>query len=434
MKNIFSSYLPLLVAVTFLVFSCKKDDDNENVNIPSVSISAPLTGSTYSVYDTVIVTVSVSSEKIVSSLIMKIIDDKGIQVGEAVSTNPGKTSFIVSDALIISDPGIAGGNYKVVVNASDGSQTGISSVVINIIPIPKRYRGLIVISQQNILKTIVSRLDTLNELNIVKNLNHSYTTSALSSYWQQLLISNPSPSTLNAYRLDNYNVEWQFSAPSPYPEIPVIYTDYSLIYAGIGNGAFIEFNSAGMQQVNSMPIQNAVPEDIFRFNDYILMDNTKRNDTRHLFTVSYAVSGALFTHREVDFDVIGFAAISNEEVVIFANQNDQAIIKIFNVMEDELNDGVVVPEGKFYDMIDINTKRTLVLHDNGILLYQSMIDQISIYIPTQSAKFMEFNSVDNMIYAAKDTVITVYDYNTGGIIDFIISPYTIKDMHVFYNR
>ncbi len=432
MKNL-TPFLIVLFMFAIIFNSCKKDE-SEDVNVPSISISSPLQGSIYSVFDTVIVTATVSGKNLISSLVMSIIDERGIQVGEAVSTNPGEASFTETAALIISESGVAGGDYKVVVKASDGKQMGIASVIINIIAIPKRYRGLLVISQQNTLKTIVSHLDSLNDLKVVKNLNYAYSTSTLSSYWQQLLFSTPSPSTLYSYRLKNFNIEWQYTPPAPYPELPVLYSDYSKLYAGVGNGTFVEFNSAGVPQVVSPPDLNRIPKKIFRFNDYILMDNAKRNDTKHVLTSSYAVSGALFSEREIDFKVIGFAAISKDVVAIFANKNGQAIIKLYNVVDDQLDDGVAVPLGSFYDMISIDNSRILVSHDNGILLYQSSIDQLSIYIPAHSVKMMEFNSIDNIIYAAKDTVITLYNYNTGGIIDFVISPYVIKDMHVYYNR
>ena len=62
-------FIPLISVLLFFGISCKKDTDTTS---PSIAISAPAALTSYNVFDTIIVTATVSDEKQISSILIKL--------------------------------------------------------------------------------------------------------------------------------------------------------------------------------------------------------------------------------------------------------------------------------------------------------------------------------------------------------------------------
>ncbi|HTL83147.1 MAG TPA: hypothetical protein VL651_15645, partial [Bacteroidia bacterium] len=107
-----------LVAVLFsLVMSCKKDDDSTP---PTISVSAPIEGAQYNVFDTLTVTFSTTDDQQLDHYSVKLTDVNLSPVEPEVTASLSGRSQNVSFQMVIDNLHILTGTHYVMIQVSDG--------------------------------------------------------------------------------------------------------------------------------------------------------------------------------------------------------------------------------------------------------------------------------------------------------------------------
>jgi hypothetical protein len=431
MKTPFLLLIPFIIVLS--VFSCKKDEDKEK-KYPEITIISPNNGDVYNVLDTIHVIANIAYDKPIISVNISLQSQDYITQVTSVGLFPDQSSFTLEADLVIDNDKMESGSYYLVIKVYDGNTYFSAYQAVTVNGIKRVFRNLLVISQPNMLKSLVSALDTNMNISNWFNIAHGYVDSDISSKHQQLYFISPLPSKLFTYDLKTKELDWEFAAGPPYPEFEDIYYNQDIIYLASQNGNLFGLNSSGNNQYVTPIIQNRIPEKIYRHYYYIITGQSKRNNLERWITLNYYSTGILAQEALSNIKVVEFFSRNSNEVFVFGNENNQGKILIYDLAANQFSEVIAVPSGAINAVISIDQENYLVAHEAAIYLYNTVGQTLSLYMPVMNVKLLTYEELSKTLYVVSDKHVKIYDYTNTGLIDIVTFDYSIVGILLHYNR
>jgi hypothetical protein len=183
MKNIY-----LFASFIILLSACRKE---ESSSIPVIEVQAPEHLALYSVYDTIEVQATITDEKNLVSVQVKLTDSNFNPVSPAEVFYPGQTNFNLNTRLFIDDPLLESGHYYVLVRADNGDNTKNKYQEILVQGLEQEFKQMLIITESSAGTIQVIGTEDLESTVELTSLEGDFTASAISSRDQLLFIDDP---------------------------------------------------------------------------------------------------------------------------------------------------------------------------------------------------------------------------------------------------
>ncbi len=433
MKNsiLIKSYL--LLVIILLSWGCKKDDE-EKYDPPTIQVIIPSKGDSFQVFDTVMVKAEITHDKSITEISVTIIDDINNPVTKVKSVAPLTNNYTLEEYLIISNDKLKTGNYEVMVRASDGNANSASYVSVKINGVPVRFSQLWAITNQNDLKTYITRYDSVYNEMSTHVLNYDYKYSVLNSATDQFILGTPSINSIISYEADSMNIIWQEAVSLPYPPVFDMFLYESYVYVSLTSGLIKAYNDKGIVQVSTPVNKDRVPEKIYRGNKYIVSYQTSRSSYKKYLVANFNLTGAHAGEREIFMEVVGFGEKNKEEMYFFGNRTDSAWVMVYEVLTNSDYPVKFIPGAILRDLDYLGNNKYILATNNGLYEFRSDNESLVKTNPATGIKIVRYDQNTGILYAADDDKIRVYDYETGGIVNTLTPNFTMQNIHIRNNR
>ena len=424
-------FLQLIFFAAILICSCNKTDDGTP---PPLHIFSPDDHAMYSVGDSIHVVGTVTHKFPVKSIKIILWDNFNVPVLDPLYVYPNDYGYNLDEMYPINDASLESGTYILLIAASDGQNTRKVYRTLHITGVLRYFERLLVVGRPNTLKTILYAVDTAGNYQDILDLPHGYSGSGISSGKRQLYMLKPEPSAMTAYSLDDISEEYVYAASPPYPVFYDIYNNDQLTYVSSGNGNITGLNSTGSTVYVTPQTTDTIPLLLHQHFDLLLSACSRRGGPEKFIRQHYAGTGVFRAGLKVDFIGVAFFSIDEGSTLILGNMTDESSIFVYDVNGNYLADKTDMPPGLIRDAVQISTGNYLISHDKGLYHYIHASKTLIELLPSVEVDAMAYDYTRQLLYFAEVEKISVYRVDNAEIIDEIILPYPVLDLHIQYNN
>ncbi|HWY37636.1 MAG TPA: Ig-like domain-containing protein [Bacteroidia bacterium] len=221
---------------------CKKK--KEDTIPPLVSISNPVSGQAFNMFDTITVTAHVSDETQLTSVVVSLNDGNNIPVQSAVSISIQSKNFTFTLKYPLTEYHLTSGNYYISIIANDGSNSHQSTTQVYVTESPTLKTGYFItgISQpKNIGRYDVNFNPTGNI-----SLNTGFNGMAYAGYYRQLYVNGNINQSFQAFYEPTSSPVWSGAyGGGGLPQDMAVFTNGREPYISYYSGYVISYSNNG---------------------------------------------------------------------------------------------------------------------------------------------------------------------------------------------
>jgi len=288
-------FVIFLIIIVF--FSCKKNGNNGS---PAVQITNPTGSPTYSVFDTIHVKAHVS---------------------DAVALQSAGKDFSFTCPYVLSNIHLATGAYTIVVRAYNGTNATLGYQKININAAPTIRTGIFAVTR-NSGGVHVLKIDTSFNVSTLYTQTGDYSSSDISSYYQQLYIGAADSGNVNTLTMPNGIPSWGVTGiVSLSPCFTNVYSNGNTVYISEYLGLIKYYNSLGaLATVFNVTTGNYPIKTCF-WSNYLFAEIKNIGSTARNLVVYYTGSGTGFEQSALPGAVVNMFGKDNNDLYVFGNKD-----------------------------------------------------------------------------------------------------------------
>jgi hypothetical protein len=419
----------LLIAVIFS--SCKKD---KQIGSPSVQINAPASLTIFKVFDTVKVSAHVSDANQLTVVSVYIVNGQGTQVLPTYPIPITSNDMTFTISYTLSDIHLASGNYSITVFASNGTNItyGFQQIYIN--AAPTKREALYAITK-NISGVHTSKIDSAYNVIPGNTFSGDYSSSDVSSYYQQLYITAADSGSVNAVSF----VSPAWSVPGIISSTPYYTNTYSYgdaVYVSLYSGFVKYYNhSGGIQNVFNIT-SGFYPVKTFVYGKYLFVeekDISSQSRNLVLYNNSTAVG---FQQAALPGPVIAMFDFDYDHIFVFGNQNSGAPYLLqYSISGNIFYSPIVLPTAKMISADQVDADDYIIsFSDDNIYTFSYNPLSMNKAINGIYASHVKYDAVYNHIIAATSHYVKEYNYgspypllNTANLIDSVLNVHILNN-------
>jgi len=430
MKN---GLLISLLLTHLLIFSCKKDKDETP---PVITISNPHDNQQYTALDTVWVLTAIADETSLQQIEITLTDINKIPVLSTVVITPETNSITLTIPYVLDDINLASGSYYIWIRASDGTNIHDKFRSISINEVPKELKYVYLFTFGNSTTVHALRKSPTGNPQQLFDINGDFTGSAISSKFQKFFTCGKITGNLNAYNIVDNEESWSVpvisNPPFTYFENVSCYND--IIYVSFYDGYIKGYNNNGTITITANSPAGSYPTVIAAGDNYLYADHAMISGSSRIFGEYYITTGILKQQITTNYEIVKIFEKDNDNVFLFANQNGQGILRLYNITDNGTWEPHTMPAGQIHDALQIDGNAYLIALDDGIYKYQYANNSLTAYLPGVYAITLKYDVLNSEVYINTGTQINVYDYSTHTLINTIPSADPILDFQFLYNK
>ncbi len=355
--------LILLIPLVFLC-SCKKDSDTE---FPEISITDPYENQVFSVSDTIGVVASVSDNKNLDYVSVRIVNNEMAAVSAVRTFEPGDKTMNIALDMVVEDQLIPSGDYYIHITASDGENVTNEYKKINIHELEKRLRFVLVLTK-NGADIAVNKIDSLGHVTQVKVLTSDYCGSAVSSDLQQFYIAGRYTGDVSVFNVNNWQLQWSVPVivSTPFPYFEYLDVHNNRLYVSYREGLFKIFNETGGITALRVIENGEYPLEFLPVNDYLLTYEVSPDGMQRHVVAYFLPSFTIFRKIPVTYDVLKIFPCNNDECLLFCNNSGVGNVKMFSFLSGDISSRYTFNDGEFAGITAMSPVQYLVSSGNNI--------------------------------------------------------------------
>lgn len=425
----FQKYV-LIITLLSLLLGCKKRTND----IPQISLSAPANLSNHAYGNALNVKGSVSDRNEIKQIKVELLksDLQSTTVQNAKQLNELNPNFNV--ILDLDDIHLESGKYFIKVTAFDGEGFGSEYLEINYQGAPKTRKGLCGLFEDAGIFSIDSLSLSNGSWGNILVSSDSILDMEVQSYDQYLIWS--ANSKLHGKALKNIDPSWDKSGAFDFPEYDFQHlrmtdaVENLLLSRSDGNIQLI--NSAGGTLQTLPPFQTG-----YKVKSFIKSDNKFYAILKHYSTgdrkiVHYSSLGIVQQNYSQQMDVLALFALSNSELLLIGNENNQAKMKVHYTGAGGFYEPYNFGTQKVLDAVALNTQSYIILMNGGLYRYTYTNNNL-LQLNGNSYKGIAYDQVNNVIAAFTDYQIDFLDVN-GQLIQSFTSSKKLYQLKFWFNK
>ncbi len=428
----------LLLYLFFLIISCRKPD----VIFPDFTIDKPYELSMWSVGDTIDFQITLKTLP-VNLIDITIVNTSMMPVSPSISFTVEDNNNVIKGKYIINNMYLETDIYYFRVRVAD-MQNNITSrfVKIHISEMPLQSIALFILAKHNDNVYNIYRCDTINNCVGILSLNTDYIASAINSRHGYLYVCGRYTGPLAAYDINNeYQLAWKEDALTnpPFPWFEGMSYDGKYLIAGYNDfrvkGFYPDGTTAFVFQLSGI-----LPNTFLRhYNSqqkiyYLIIAGTNHIGTKQYISVHFALTNAQMQYLETDFKILKLLSRNNDDIYLFGNRQEQAVMKIYRISQNYTYEPVLFPGGRLFDAIAVRQGINIISLSGGLFIYNDAYVSLFPYGNFTGGGNLTYDANTDKIYYAKNNTVYVIDYLTQNIEATAVIPDSIVSMHILYNK
>lgn len=427
-------YKGVVLLFIFFLISCKKN--KKDTQPPTISITYPISGQAYKMFDTVRVYAHVSDNERLASVSITLTDANHVAQQGSINASIISDDIIVDMKYILTQFHLQSGTYYIQITADDGYNTTVAYQQIYITESPTQLWGYCAVLKSN--NKLIKYYDTLNHtIGTPISLNTGYNGMRYGGYNEQLYVNgNGAQQMFQSYYMQPQTdqVSYIETASTQQQNYTCLYTDGNKPYIGFYNGSIYSYQNTGSQST-SYTYSFSPPPYVYPYYftttslyGVAAFRNTfgSPNDQLVMFHLS---SGGL------SFNNITLAGNSNLNsiVAVFEKSQDSlyvlgnditnnAVVYIYSVMGNSFS-AIATGSGKMLSAVKVNNEYIIFSTTTGVYPCNGLtVSPISL-LPNAAQKLC-YQPKLNMLMVATST--NVIGYTVGSTTLSVISNRTIN--------
>jgi len=424
--------LLLLLPMAFF-YSCNKEGDTFS---PQVTISSPFENQLFAVDDIVNVIANVCDDRKLDYVNVKLLNDDFTPVSASQTVYPENNCTDINLEIHIDDILLPTGTYYVLVSASDGVNVTNEFRKISIKGLDKKLKFVLVLTRNDGTVTI-NKIDSLNTVTQVKTIITDYCGAAVCSDAQQFYIAGRYTGDVSVFSIYDWQLQWNVPVivdpPFPYFEAIDVYN--GRLYVSYREGMFHIYNETG-SIVASRAIENGeYPLVFLPFKDYLITYEVSPGSSQKHLMVYFVPSFAIYKKILVNFEILKVFPMNETECLLFCNDGDHGVIKLFSLTTGSVTDMYYFTNGLFTDVTQMEPAKYLFSSEAAIWQFSYDYKGISLWINAQNPKNLVFDETEGCYYFSENcfTVIKKRFWPSETVGSFTFQD-TIINILPVYNR
>jgi hypothetical protein len=396
----------------------------------TLTFSSPGSGASLNFGDTIIVSGTVKSDFTIESVSIFLTNNQSLTICPPAQVlankNPGTYNF--SSSYVLENNYSPGGNYllRAMVNTNNKDEVFNQSVQVNSIPrVTKRI----------FVATGVNSTIHLNELNdstltLIGSYQGSFINLHTDSRNQQTYIS-----TKEKVKAINSNTYTSLFDISPFALNADSFIASSVYENNLNvcrnDGNIIAYNATGFKSNETGENQFIRPLLSYVYDDYNFVSVIKSGARK--IAVFFYPSGSARQELLVDFDIVGFQAIGNNQNLVVGNRNGHTVIYQYSLDNNGIQLLKDISGTSTMEFISLNNSDLLLLTDQGLVHYDVNLNSTITVNPGIFAH-ASLDEVSNIIYCSSGSNLTLIQGNSFSEIQSISTTEPILGVSVLYSK
>jgi tellurite resistance-related uncharacterized protein len=354
----------LAIIIPVLIFSCKKDSDEQP---PTIEVFNPVKNTSYNTFDTIFVNALLKDEKNLTFASVELLDANLSPAGNPISKTLNTTEFNMNVALVIDNIHLTTGKHFLLVSASDGTNTTNNYTELHINGLPLITKGYMVFESNG---NSVELHKFLNGTDSVKwSILGPFKDGLIDNYYQQAGFLQGDNGPFFAHPLLPGFSPWQLPADQGGITYCRSQPDQIGIQIGYKNGIMAIFEKDGVLKKTYQSGQNFYPKLSLLNGDNIITWQVKDNQSQNKIEVFFS-SGAVRQVSSFNPEIVNMVNKSTDEIFIGANENGGGLLLsygldngIFKILYDFPGEPIIALCNGNYSQVYYSTSAGIYMYD-----------------------------------------------------------------------
>ncbi len=422
----------LCAAVSFLCLGSCKEKDSVS---PTVVIHQPLATSTYVVFDTVFIDVTVFDDRQLIYVDAKIVDLNFIAISSSTPITFGSNSNQGIAQLVIGNKLTETGDYYVLITASDGTNEQREYQKIKIIGLPKKRRAVYFGATTGLEMGEVWRVDSLfQSSSLWLQLNQDVSKLCVNSLNNRLNVIGKFSIGIESYSLESASLAWSnvvFSVAQT-ERYSDLYCFGNTVFTSIYDREVRAYNLQGALILNR-PTGNFRPHTLYADEDYLLVEMELVGDNDYFIFVYSAQTLALLWQIDLPMDIVSICQLRTDEVLLFGNDAGTAKVLHYDIGDNAYWQPRQLPEGRLQKATKMDGQMFAIAHDNGLYVYTYSPNYLNLVRPGTLFQDLSFDVDKRTIIGASRNMLQEISAN-GQLINTVVNSDSITSVNIHYTR
>ncbi len=421
------------VVLGLLSSSCRKDKDEQ---APTIQFLSPVSGVNVVIPDTITVSVEVSDNEEVTNVTFSVVNAQGFPVSSSISVEPGTNPATITVQLPLTSDLILSGDHEVKVVASDGTNRTTSARSITMSGLPRRLRGIYLLTQPASDQVSVQWIDSAGVLGTVTNVGQDLNCSAVSSHGQRIFLGGGTVGPLTALHPDG-SVQAQLAGSNTL-SIPF----FTALHVGPTGSVFVATNDGQLRRLNkdlggtgyqAQAVAGHRILQIVERTDQVLTAQSAIASAEERL-VSYSSIGGVQTDVWM-LDKVPVALFERDadHVLLFGNRNGGGVVEDRNTSDGGFWEPRTFPD-PIEDVAQVSSNIYILATGSELIRFTYNNAGALTIASGNTFEHLAYNEVSGELIATDGTEVFVLDPASGTVLNTYTLPGEPQRPLVLYNR
>ena len=428
---------PAMLCITMLacifLLSCSEKQVSEP---PVISVTSPPAGSAYKAYDTILLTAEFSDDHKLNSVSISLNDRNNQPVMAPIFFDNPENPFSLNAYYPITNNAIESGTYELQFQATDGETVTNVFRKIEISALVKEFLSPLIVTQNTSILVTAYILDSTKSWKEITSLQGDYLGSQINSAFQQFYLSGRSFSALEAWDLNENKKAWRIpsvqlphgrwfeSISYQYPYLLVSY--YEGYIKGIDRWGITDF---------TIDVPGQFYPGICRtLGNYIVVALYSRH-SNDCSLGTFHFPGGHF--RQLSGNVqppVALFPLDGHSLLLFGNDNNKMVIQYYDIETGHLIPIKEISNDSIYDIASFGKNDFFISGKSGIYWYSYGQNSMVEFAGGINKAKLACENVDESLYTASGNVIRRFSVPEGVLIEEMLAPAGVVDIHLLYSK
>lgn len=415
-------------------YSCKKET---TADYPTVTISSPYNQQTFNVFDNITIQAHISEGQTLTSIQVYVANSTNTPVLPTVTVPVTSNTMDINLSYAINDIHLNGGAYYVVVAASNGTNQTTAFRQITITAVPEKRTAIYAITR-NSSGLNAWKIDSVFHSSASITVAGDYSSSSVSSYYQQLYIAGYDSGSASAYSLPLGTLAWSIAGIiSPTPYFTNVYSYNNTEYISYYSGSIKNFDYHGNLLQTYTTLYDYYPQQTLIWNGYLIADEGYVGSSIEAeLTTFYQSSGTLYQFTNLPGPLVSMFGFDNSHIMVFGNANTGSpYAEQYNIAGNIFYTPMTFPSARLLSVAQIDTNNYLLGFDNSTIYHYSYNPaNLLPFINGINASCLRYDNLNNEVLVSSGNKVLDYNYSSGSLMNSTTLADSVMNIMILYNK
>ncbi len=423
-----------VVAIISILYSCKK---NEDVDIPVVRYLYPHENATYSVGDTIHVSVVIDSKSIIKSVSFNLVDESLKPVLPTYKYNvDGTNKLNINFSFPIDNYYLKGGRYQILCNVNNDIENKHKYLPVIVSGITRTLLDVAVVTKSASHIKVWSLGPTLNKTPELKfELKGDYSGSVYIPFHNRFVIAGAVNGDLIVWNYLNGDTLQRIvsQANPPFPYFSTVSVIDNLLSVGYYNESVKSYYSDGNQKSEIHTQSGYYPSKIINLNTNFLIEQKKKSGSNSILSLYNSDNFSLHSTFNLNGKIVNAFPFEGKDFMVFFNVGNQGNIEKFIYDDNATTEPVSYSGDKIISVTQISPKKYIIAIQNYLLFYDYSVSSVSSITMNNTYTKIKYDEISKAVFACENDKVSMFTVPAVTIIGNSFVGEKILDIHLIYN-